>query len=631
VGTEHAEKASDERAEDVARDRDPHGDRLGDEPSHVRAVPELRIVTRLRSALSRLTYRGDRQNARPATPPANRARKLPDCGFLVIVVGLSAVFYVHRLGFSSDDWAFLSSFSNSHDQSLLGLIRAAGNFHLYPRPVQVLEMASLYSLFGSNPVGYHVVQTAVLAALAVLFYLVLRELHQPRLLALAVPAVYLTLPSYSAARFWYTGYLAALSGVLYFLTLYTDLRSIRARPSRWWIWRIASLITLLGSTLAYEVFLPLFVINPLLAWWQSRQLHGDTRDHRKRLAVLAAGTLIPLIIVTAYKARVSERLVIPGGVFDYFYWIARRAISRSFEASSYGFNVWQAIDLHFGDYGVRLPRIVWRAIRSHPDGSAVASAALVGLIVFAYLARVAGQTGDHWPHDPRVWLQPLLAGLGIFGLGYAIFLTNWNIQFTPTGIGSRTAIAAAVGVSLTFVGAAGWILGRVPSAAARRLFCGFIATVCASGVLALNTIATYYVAASREERAVLTSIRRDIPAMPPGSTLILDGVCPYIGPGIVFESNWDLEGALRTIYRDPTLHADVVTPRMAVGDDCLSTRIYGSIKRYPYERLMIYHPGRRSALWIANAGEARHYFSMFNPDLTSGCPPGFEGHGVSIF
>jgi hypothetical protein len=573
-------------------------------------------------------------NARVAvTVPERPERASADCAFLALVVALSAAFYVHRLGFASDDWAFLGGFTTTSDPSLFGLIGAVGKHHLYPRPVHAVELGSLYWLFGPNPFGYHVVQTAVLATIAVLFYLVLRRLHQPRLLALAAPAVYLTSPSYSAARFWYTDFVAALSGLLWFATVYMDLRSVRARPSRWWMWRVASLFTLLASALAYEVFLPLFVINPFLAWNRGRQLEGDSRRNRMRLGIMVAATLIPLAAVGVYKARTSARFVIPHGVRDYFVWIARRAISPRFDESYYGFNVWQAIGLHFGNYGIGLLRIVWRVARHYADSAAVIIAVVVGLTVFAYLARVALQTGEPGRNGRRAWLIALIAGPCTFALGYAIFLMTPTIQFTPTGLWSRTSIAAAAGVSLTFVGAAGSIAGYPRSAAARAgLFCGIVALLCASGVLILNAISSFYVAAYREERAILASIRRAIPKLPPGSTLILDGVCPYVGPGIVFESNWDLEGALRTMYGDATLRADVVTPRMSVDDDSLSTRIYGANeKRYPYHGLVMFHPGRGSVRWIANAAEARGYFSEFNPDLTGGCPGGTEGHGVAIF
>jgi hypothetical protein len=567
------------------------------------------------------------------TLPSSPVEALHDCAFLVILVGLSVVFYVHRLGFTSDDWAFIGGFANAPDGSLLGLISIIEKQHLHPRPLHAVELAFLYWLFWTNPLGYHLVQTGVLATTAVLLYIVMRELRQPRLLALAVPAVYLTTPSYSAARFWYTGYLAALSGVLYLVTVYSDLRSVYARRLRWWLWRAAALLGLVASALTYEVSLPLFVLNPILASYHGRQLGIDSRWNRTRVRALAASTSLVLLAVCVYKYVTSERSTPQGGARHYFTYIAWRAINPWSPKEFYGFNLWQALDLHFGDYGVRLPWKLWYIASHYPSRTSAAVAGLVGVGVFAYLVRVASHTREPSPHHRPVWLMSLIGGLAVFPLGYAIFLLTPAIGFTSTGLWTRTAIAAAIGTSLIFAGAAGWVAIHLRSAPARaRLFAGIVASLCASGVLILNTVASFYVAAYREAMTILANVRHDISTLPPRSVLILDGVCPHVGPGVVFESNWDLEGALRMIYLEPTLRADIVTPRMHIGDHSLSTTIYQANERhYLYGPLYIYHPGRHSVREIDNAEEARRYFSDFNPDLTSGCPPGREGHGVSIF
>ena len=93
------------------------------------------------------------------------------------------------------------------------------------RPVQFLYLAALYKAFGTDPLGYHVVNTLVLAAGAVLFYLVLRRLGLSRVLALAVPLVYALLPHYSTNKLWMAAFQIGLSMTLYFLSLYADLRA----------------------------------------------------------------------------------------------------------------------------------------------------------------------------------------------------------------------------------------------------------------------------------------------------------------------------------------------------------------------------------------------------------------------
>jgi hypothetical protein len=62
---------------------------------------------------------------------------------------------------------------------------------------------------------------------------------------------------------------------LYFLSLYCDLRALRAERWRLAIWKIFSLIARIGATLAYETVLPLFLANSLLVWYFMRNNRGE--------------------------------------------------------------------------------------------------------------------------------------------------------------------------------------------------------------------------------------------------------------------------------------------------------------------------------------------------------------------
>jgi hypothetical protein len=78
--------------------------------------------------------------------------------FVATVIALSTVQYVHRLGFASDDWAFLGSFTTHGDLSSPGR-STEHDFAAYlrARPVQVVYQTLLYDVLGPNPLGYHVV------------------------------------------------------------------------------------------------------------------------------------------------------------------------------------------------------------------------------------------------------------------------------------------------------------------------------------------------------------------------------------------------------------------------------------------------------------------------------------------
>jgi hypothetical protein len=170
------------------------------------------------------------------------------------------------------------------------------------------------------------------------------------------------------------------------------------------------------------------------------------------------------------------------------------------------------------------------------DGSA--SAALLGALVTAYLWRTLVRSD---PADARIGRRaPVYLGVGllVFIAGNLVLLPN----STMTGINNRAFIAAALGVALMLVGALGW---PALSLAERRGWGGAafsvgIAVLCVSGFLTVHTVAQLWSESYRRQLAVLEAIREQWPSLPSGTSFILDGVCPYIGPGIVFDTTWDL-------------------------------------------------------------------------------------------
>ena len=569
--------------------------------------------------------------SRSPRPPAG-AELLRDCLFLGAVVVLSLVTYVGSLGFYSDDWSFLGWLSVAKEPTLTGLYRSINAPNVQMRPAAIFYLALDYFLFGHNPLGYQLLNGVLLVAAVLLFYLALRELELPRLLALAVPAVYALLPHYSTIRVWAVASSITLMLAAYFLSLFADLRAVRSRGPRLAAWKLLSVAALVVSVLAYELALPLFVLNAGLVWYLGRRRRPPAERHvwlPSRELWLALGTVAPLVPLAAFKLATTVRLP-HGGPADALKALLRRAVVLHYGEYDFGFNLWRAIRVAFGTYGLGLPRVAARALRDYPDPATMAVAVVAGALVFLYLRRVAGGTGG--VPDRRVMGLMAVAGVVVFGLGYAIFLTNWNVGFSPAGIINRTAAAAAIGVALVFVGLAGYASTWLRSDRLRRLgFAGTVALLCGTGTLINDTIAAFWVAAYAKERSVLQDIRQAFPSVQPESTLILDGVCPYDGPAIVFESAWDLAGALLLHYGDYTVQADVVTPRLAVGEDGLDTSLYGAAHHYPYGRLFVYNATDKTVHRLRTAEDARRYFIEVSPDRGRRCPSGHEGYGARIF
>jgi len=533
-----------------------------------------------------------------------------DAAFVGLVAACSVALHVSGLGFYSDDWDLLSVFRFSADQSIGGLYRAlAPEAQMAMRPGQKLLDVLLYRNFGLDPLGYHLFNAAVLIANGVLFLLVLRELGISRRLSAAAAIIYSLLPHYSTDRVWYASIQAPFSVTMYLLSLVAGLRSLEGGAGRAWSWRLLSLASLAASTLAYEVALPLFVLNAWLLWSETRRRGAGTRASLAT-RVFVGLTAIGPIAAAGFKAVTTTRLS-RGPSLGYVTAAARQLA---------WINLWV--------YGVAAPRTVWIALR-HASALTLGAAGILAVAIYAIVRRLPSSPNDGLPGSHR-WFRLIGAGVGVFLLGYVVFLSTTS-GFSATGPNNRTAIVGALGIALVFVGAAGWISDRLPPSWRDRGFAALVAACGTGGFVANAMLLTSWVTAYRQQEAILATIHQSLATIPQRTTVILDGVCPYVGPAIVFESGWDLQGALRLLYRDTTLQADVVTPNLRVEHDGLHAVLYGEDSRYPYQRLLLFNVRGPSSDSIPNDEAARAYFARVNPDRSNGCPPGRAGHGVRVF
>jgi hypothetical protein len=187
-------------------------------------------------------------------------------------------------------------------------------------------------------------------------------------------------------------------------------------------------------------------------------------------------------------------------------------------------------------------------------------------------------------------------------------------------------IAAALGCALVLVGVSGWVSLRFSRSWRRSAFSALISSLCVSGFVVNSALATFWIVAWQRQLEVVANIRQALPELAPGTTLILGGVCPYVGPAIVFESSWDLAGALRVAYQDRSLRADVIAANFRLDEDGLWTQLYGKSSFYAYgDDLLLFEHGTGTVRRLTNADTARTYVSK-----RISCPDGVEGRGALI-
>ncbi len=367
---------------------------------------------------------------------------------------------------------------------------------------------------------------------------------------MAVALLYSTLPHFSTDRFWVAAFQANVSMTLYFLSQYAALRAVRARGGRWLPWGALATAAAVASVLAYEVALPLFVLTPFLVAYRSRQLpRTDSTRRRSRLllaaALVALGAALAAKLVVAVRVghESSYQLGASGGIVHHLGYLVRGGVA-----------------VNGGTYGLALPYVTgWVVL--HRLGWIVAVLALVTAGgVFLYLRRLAR---SEWELPTATFAtRIILAGIAVVALGYAVFITNSEIFFTSAGVDNRVNIAAGFGMAIVLVGLVGWAAAHLPPRARSSGFAGALAALCAAGFVIVNGLASFWITAAQRQDAVLDGIQAHLPAGNGEATVLLDGICPEVGPGVVFTTQYDLTGALYLRYHDSRLEGAALSPQV---------------------------------------------------------------------
>jgi hypothetical protein len=560
----------------------------------------------------------------------DRQRAVMDILFIWAIFAVLWLPHIGGVGFASDDWAFLAALDLSGQSSIRGLFGA-----LYddgPRPLQWLYLAAMYRFFGLDPLGYQVINGIVILFCGAGFYLVLRALRLPRFLILAAPLLFLVIPYYATNRLWMAAFQIPLSVLLYLISLHLDLAAREWRGLGLLFIRIGSALSLIASLLAYEITAFLFLLNPFIVLAAAARTAGI---QRREVLAAAGALLLNLALVGAVlflKAQVTERANVDAGLLDEIFLSLRRFLLPGSFHQPYGPNMWRLLYVNHIQYGIGLPAVALSLLPRHVTPVDALLAVGAGLATFVYLFKVLRRSSERFAR-PSEWLIVVVAGFFVFFAGYGIFFMTPPIQVTPTGIGNRTAMAAALGAAVSLAAAIGWLAATLLTPRARALVLATttaLATAC--GVLISLAISSSWVVATRVAQETVAAIHEVLPSLPAGSVVLLDGVCPYVGPAIVFETHWDLAGALMIAYGDGGARADVVRDGLEVTEDGIATWIYEVREDYPFgPDLLLVNVSLGESVRLVDRNAADRYFERAGAASNFTCPYGSEGFGVSLF
>ena len=534
---------------------------------------------------------------------------------LALIVALLAAPFLSRLGFYCDDWSLLSDFQSDLADGHFGLQTMLRGYE--PRPLQGIYLASLFYVFGLDPLPHHLVNTTVLAAAIVAFYSLLVRMEMQRTLAFAAAVTLAVLPQLSTARVWYATFQIPLALLLALVSLHAQLSFVKG--GRAWLLVLAATCAI-ASMAGYEIFAPFIIGFPLWLAIESRLAkHPALSESRCTGLAIAAIALVALGV--AAKSVVTNRAQAP----DLAMYLEglRRLAKPSYDWRIEGsLNVFASADVNLWQPFVGMARSTAAVLQGDLGLAAVLAGIAVGVISLWRLSAV-----DAADERRRGAAWAIAIGVAVFLLGHATFLINSQIMFSPTGIGNRALVAAGVGVALLVVGLTGFAAARLSPRHGRLLFAAAMTVIVLTSAWRTGQIYSYWAESWSIERRLVASVRADLKRLPAHSIVIFDGVCPYHGPGIVLES---VEaGDMLSLVLDRPMTGDTVSERMRLGRNGLVASIYEEESFYPFGgSLYLYDPGRRLVVPIPDRAAALRYFA--SPGRRRDCPVGYVGQGELI-
>lgn len=536
--------------------------------------------------------------------------KTADAASVFAAVVISTLPYLFGLGFYSDDWQYQETLVFASRHGLGAMFRKMIDMdpHFLLRPVQLLFFVLGFKAFGRNPTPYHIVISACLGLAACLLYFALRELGIERVWAFAIAMVFGLLPQYSTDRFWISSHQAVLCMLFAFFGIYALLRTVNPERHSSGKWMVAAVAAFVLSILSYEVAIGLIVAAiGIIGWRGYREAGRASRGHWRVVAYTVATAAI-LMLVWILKAHAQTMVVYHHHLFKHFGLLCRHAIS-------------QDVLFNFWTYVLNMPSVLISLYRHSAitwETAVVSSMIALGIAIYMQRsidpARLPGRAAC---------CKMLVAGLVLFGLGYMLFFPDPNVQFSTAGISNRVVITSALGAACVLVAMVGLLCSIAKSERFRAgAFSVAIAAICGLNCLVVNGIGYFWVNAATQQASILRSVAANVGSLPNGSVLLLDGICTYSGPGIVFDADWDTTGAVRLTLNNDSLSGDVVTPILHFDEAAAEDILAGQpVSRYLYgDRLFLYNVKWRTLVNLRSRDAADAYARAMGSASSSGCP-----------
>jgi hypothetical protein len=555
--------------------------------------PELDISRRRAAALARRLRLLERVDA--------SWRETAVVGGLLLALG-AATFgsHIRDGGFHYDDWANYAYSRYSPNGGLFGAFDVWFDLAGY-RPGTALYVPLTHFVLDLH-MGWHLAwAVALAAAMSACAYHALRILRVERLHAGVIAVLVLVFPYSDATRLWAVAGLTSFAVTLYLLGVICALQAFGSRGRRAMALHAGALALFLASVLTYEL-----------------------------LAAPVALSILLYLVRVPWRTAIRPWLAHVGAVGLVLLFVSSR--TNLHEVQSFQDQIEHARQI----FDQSLTLLSQAVVPFGLPGRTAVLGLLAGIAACALLVCRLLPAAEEARGELRRWLLVAAGGVVAIAAGYALFVPA-DPYFSPgqLGIGNRVNGFAALGYVTTVYAmamTAGWLVFRgLPRT---RTWAAVLATT-ASVFIAVGYVdkvdrdKANWDRAFALEQDLLNTISSKVAEPPPGSMIYLFGHPAFYAPGVpVFAAQWDLDGAVKVHYRDPSLRGLPILAGMRLlclrdgvtaQDQTVGYR--GAKASVPYGRAFAVDAASRTALALDSRSACRAAERRFKPgpaELTRG-------------
>jgi hypothetical protein len=427
-------------------------------------------------------------------------------------------------GFTIDDWGHAASARYFRDEIFASYWAFTGH-----RPILAIYVPFTYIVFGSHE-WIHLAWSILLAvAMSTALFALLRRLAIPALHASLIALLVLLFPWSDSIRFWGTaGHISlvialGISGIVVALRGFEDRAG--GRITREKALHACAVVLYAASVLTYEI---------------------------AGIALLFAGALY---LTRAPWPVVRVRWAIDAAVVTAC--LAWTAIKGDRVQSSLQEMLEHAKQLADGS----ITLLAQATVPFATVNRWVAAAILAAIVLVATIVWGLRPSNADVDSTLRRWLIAFWTGVVVAALGWVLYIpANPYYQNISPGVGNRTNGLAAIGVVIVIYSAIA-LLATLLTQRARRVsqMAAFLTVAFAVPLVIgyghdIRSDQRAWADADKESDRMLSSIKTALPNPPPGSTIYsFDYPGSQVLGIVIFAYQWDLNGAIKLTYDNPTL------------------------------------------------------------------------------